>query len=143
MEIRMVKTAADVEFCRKAIFEFRPQVDQQYYIEQVMEMIIDDGFKLIYITNEDNTSAASILGYRTYTMLRTERMIYIDDLFTFEQYRGQGYAGALLDFVEKEARRQGIGSIHLDSGFQLHPAHKVYLNKGYVLACHHFAKIIR
>ncbi|QTE38826.1 GNAT family N-acetyltransferase [Mucilaginibacter gossypii] len=67
-------------------------------------------------------------------------MIYVDVLFTFPECRGRGYAGALLDFVAHYAANTGIKSVHLDSGYMLHTAHRLYLNKGYYLACNHFAK---
>jgi len=67
-------------------------------------------------------------------------MIYVDDLYTDPAYRGGGFAGKLLDFVAGKAAYTGIKMIHLDSGYNLHDAHRLYLNKGYVLACNHFAK---
>ena len=74
--------------------------------------------------------------------LRTGWMIYIDDLYTDPAYRGRGYAGALLDYVDRHAVAEAIPSVHLDSGYMLHDAHRLYLNKNYVLACNHFAKNI-
>lgn len=106
------------------------------------ERMMKEGFKLLYIPDEIKNEAAAILGYRDYEMYRTGRIIYIDDLFTFPEHRGKGYAGALLDHIDQIAANESILSVHLDSGYQLHPAHRLYLNKGFVLPCHHFAKTI-
>ena len=64
-------------------------------------MISHEGFELVFIPNEDNAQAAAFIGYRKLNLLRTGPMIYIDDLFTFAEFRGRGYAGALLDYVAR------------------------------------------
>jgi GNAT superfamily N-acetyltransferase len=142
MEFRKAKTKADIEICKEAILEFRGNLDPKTVVDQVFQMINQEGFELVYIPNAENTKAGAFIGYRTINMLRTGPMIYVDDLFTFSEFRGLGYAGALLDFVANEAANEGIKSIHLDSGYALHTAHRLYLNKGFHLACNHFAKPI-
>ncbi|WP_118973700.1 GNAT family N-acetyltransferase [Taibaiella koreensis] len=139
MQLITAQTRAQIVFCKEALFAFRTNLDEATYIDLIMDMIARESFRLVYIPNEDNTAAAAIVGYRTMHMLRTGRIIYIDDLYTDPQYRGKGYAGILLDHVNQEAVAAGIRSVHLDSGYMLHDAHRLYLNKGYVLACNHFA----
>jgi len=141
IQVRSAKTNADVLFCSRALLTFRPML-QPDFLEMQSERMMNEGFRLLYIPDETNNEAAAILGYRDYEMYRTGRIIYIDDLFTFPEHRGKGYAGALLDHIEMIATKEGIASVHLDSGYQLHPAHRLYLNKGYVLPCHHFTKVI-
>lgn len=140
MECKKVITRADVDFCKDAILEFRPNVDPKSVVDQVFKMVSDEGFEIFYIADEQNTRAAAFIGFRRINMLRTGPIFYIDDLFTLPEWRGKGYAGALLDEVARIAPDRGILSIHLDSGYTLHPAHRLYLNKGYFLACNHFAK---
>jgi GNAT superfamily N-acetyltransferase len=142
MECRKAITKADIEFCKEAILEFRPNLDPETVVDQVFQMINQEGFELVFLPNADNTKAGAFIGYRKLNMLRTGPMIYVDDLFTFPECRNQGFAGTLLDYVTHHATDEGIQSIHLDSGYTLHPAHRLYLNKGYYLACNHFAKAI-
>jgi len=141
MQIREAKTKEEIIFCGKALLEFRQNLDPNTYVEQTLRMM-KEGFRLLYIANEEETSAAAILGFRIHEMLRTGVMIYIDDLFTFSENRGKGYAGSLLKQVDMIAAERGIKIITLDSGFMLHPAHRLYLNSGYVLGAHHFVKVI-
>jgi len=141
MVIKNATNKEDIEFCSAALLAFRPNLRPEVLTEQTLDMI-EQGFRLIYIAEEENTHAVAIAGFRTFEMLRTGRIIYIDDLFTFQESRGKGYAGALLNYIHELALQSGISSVHLDSGFSLHPAHRLYLNKGYFLACHHFAKMI-
>ncbi|MBK1896651.1 GNAT family N-acetyltransferase [Chryseobacterium paridis] len=142
MEVKEAKTRAEIEFCKEVILQFRTNMREDNYVDQVLEMMAEEGFRLSYIANDQNTKAVAFIGYRPLQMLRTGKIIYIDDLFTSEECRGKGYAGILLDNVSKEAEITNIQSIHLDSGYMLHTAHRLYLNKGYVLACNHFAKKI-
>ncbi|KOP39847.1 GNAT family N-acetyltransferase [Flavobacterium sp. WLB] len=143
MDILNVQTTAEIEFAKEAILEFRTNLEAENVVEQVLEMITSGGFELACIPSDDGSKAAAFVGFRVINMLRTGKMIYIDDLFTLPEYRGRGYAGKLLDYVDQLAVERGIKSVHLDSGFALHPAHRLYLSKGYFLACHHFAKMMK
>jgi len=135
-------TKEQITFCKDRLFAFRTNLDEATYIDRIMNMIVHENFTLVYIPNDENTEVAAFIGYRIMHTLRTNRMIYVDDLYTDTAYRGKGYAGALLDYVEIEASKASIASVHLDSGYMLHDAHRLYLNKGYVLACNHFARMI-
>jgi len=140
MKFIVVNTRAQIAYCKEVLFAFRTNLYEATYIDVVMKMIENERFKLVYIPADDNSKAAAFIGYRIMHTLRTSWMIYIDDLYTDPKYRGRGYAGALLDYVDREAVEEGIPSVHLDSGYMLHDAHRLYLNKGYVLACNHFGK---
>ena len=143
MECEKAATKADIEFCKDTILEFLVHLNPETVIDLVFQMITEEGFELVFIRNTDNTRAGGFIGYRKLNLLRTGPMIYIDDLFTLPECRNQGYAGMLLDYVKRQATEEGIKSIHLDSGYTLHTAHRLYLNKGYYLACNHFAKAIK
>lgn len=140
MNLIIAKDYADIEFCGEAILAFRSNLNPNTYKEQIIKMMAEEQFKLVYIPDEDNKKAAAFIGYRRQFMLRTGSIVYIDDLFTAEKHRGKGYANALLEYVKQEAKSSGIAALHLDSGYTLHTAHRLYLNNGYVLACHHFAQ---
>ena len=142
MKCKQATTRADIETCKEAILEFRPNLEPETVVDKVFQMIRSEGFEMAFVPNEDHSKAVAFIGYRKLNLLRTGPMIYIDDLFTFPEFRGKGYAGALLDHVALKAAGGGIKSIHLDSGYALHTAHRLYLNKGYYLACNHFAKAI-
>jgi GNAT superfamily N-acetyltransferase len=141
IQVKLARSLEDIKYCSRALLAFRPMV-QAELLEAQSERMMKEGFKLLFIPDKAKHEAAAILGYRDYEMYRTGKIIYIDDLFTFPEHRGKGYAGALLDHIDQIAAKEGVRSVHLDSGYQLHPAHRLYLNKGFVLPCHHFAKNI-
>lgn len=140
MNLITATTREQVAFCKDALFAFRTNLDEATYADRIMDMIANQAYNLVYIPNESNTKAVAFIGYRTMHMLMTSWTIYVDDLYTDPEHRGNGYAGALLDHVDSEAAAAGIKFVHLDSGYMLHDAHRLYLNKGYVLAANHFAK---
>lgn len=140
MRIESATTKEQVIFCKEALFAFRTNLEENTYLDLTMHMIQQESYQLDYIPDDENTKAVAFIGYRFQHMLRTGQMIYVDDLYTDPAYRGKGYAGSLLDHVEQLAKAANIQTVHLDSGYTLHPAHRLYLHKGFNLACHHFAK---
>jgi ribosomal protein S18 acetylase RimI-like enzyme len=135
MEIKQATEKDDYLKCWEVVHELRPHLDQEQYLTLILYMI-DEGYKMIYI--EENGKGVSFCGYRVTTMLHRGRSIYIDDLCTLPEARGQGHAKALLDYVLEEARTEELQSIHLDSGHHRHDAHRLYLNFGFKITSHHF-----
>ncbi len=140
MEIKIAVTEDDILKCKEAIFALRPHLDEAGFVSVVKEMI-SEGYKLAFI-EEDNKAAAAI-GYRYLQFLYNGKHFYIDDLSTLPTYRGKGYAGMLLDYVTAEAKKLGYKEIALDSGHHRTDAHRLYLNKKFAIAAHHFTKKIQ
>ena len=136
MEIKQAKEKEDFLKCWEVVHELRPHLDQDRYLTLMLYMI-DEGYKLIYI--EESGRGVCFCGYRITTMLHRGRSIYVDDLCTLPEARGKGHAKALLNHVLKEAGKEELQSIHLDSGHHRHDAHRLYLNFGFKISSHHFA----
>jgi len=136
MEIKQAIEKEDFLKCWEVVHHLRPHLDQDRYLVLMLYMI-DEGYKLIYI--EEDGKAVSFCGYRVTTMLYRGRSIYVDDLCTLPEARGNGYAKALLNCVINNARKEELHTIHLDSGHQRFNAHRLYLNLGFKITSHHFA----
>jgi ribosomal protein S18 acetylase RimI-like enzyme len=136
MEIKHAEEKEDFLKCWEVVHELRPNLYPDRYLTLMLYMI-DEGYKLIYI--EEDGKAVAFCGYRLTTMLHRGRSIYIDDLCTLTEARGKGYGRALLDYVLKEAKKEELQTIHLDSGHQRYDAHRLYLNFGFKITSHHFA----
>jgi GNAT superfamily N-acetyltransferase len=102
--------------------------------------MMEDGYKMAYM--EENDIAISVIGYRHLQFLFNGRHIYIDDLSTLAEHRGKGCGSKLLDYVEAIAKTAGYKSVTLDSGCHRHEAHRLYMNKGFVIQGYHFSKVI-
>jgi GNAT superfamily N-acetyltransferase len=63
-----------------------------------------------YVIKQDNILIAGVVGRIT-----LNHIVYVDDLFVIEKFRKQGYATALLDKVESEAKLRGCYLAYLDT----------------------------
>ena len=106
----------------------------------MLEMF-SEGYQMAYI--EVNYQAVSAIGYRYLQMLHNGKQIYIDDLTTLPGERGKGYASRLLDYVIRIAKENSYDCVTLDSGPHRHEAHRLYLNKGFIIGSYHFTKPLK
>lgn len=129
-----------------AMFELRgqrppltsPEAFQAWVSEQASQ-----GYRLAAAFDAESEQAQAVCGFRVLDFLYSGCQLYIDDLSTLPAARGRGHARALLAWAEAEARRLGCESLHLDSGVQRFPAHRLYLKAGMDITAHHFAKELK
>jgi GNAT superfamily N-acetyltransferase len=135
--ILLVKTPEDIKRCFTTFQELRPKlVNPDHFIEQVLRQM-QEGYILCCI--EDQGHVLACMGYRVFETLAWNRILYIDDLITQTCARKQGLGRKLLNYAIEQARQNRCAEIHLDSGHQRHDAHRLYLNTGFTLHCHHFS----
>ena len=137
MEIKNATTEEQIQRCWEVLKSLRPHLEENKFVSIISEMI-DEGYQLAYI--EENGKAISAIGFRYLQFLYNGKHFYIDDLSTLPESRGKGCAGKLVDYVIELARQKGFDYVTLDSGYNRFDAHKLYLNKGFILASHHFSK---
>lgn len=137
MEIKFATTDAELLLCRDAILELRPHISADEYLDKA-KLLLSEGAQMVYVL--DNGTAPAVSVFRINYYFARGKNIYIDDLSTLHSALGKGYAGKLLDFITDYAKQHGCANIHLDSGYgaERRDAHRLYLNKGYHLASHHF-----
>jgi GNAT superfamily N-acetyltransferase len=134
IEIQEAITDQDIEACFPPLLELRPHLVQNEFLNQIKAQQ-RQGYKLVYLRLNGRVTAA--LGYRISQFLAWGKVLYIDDLITSEVARGRGLAGKLLDYTIEVAKSQSCRQIHLDTGFHRFDAHRLYLNKGFKISCHH------
>ncbi|RRB04867.1 GNAT family N-acetyltransferase [Larkinella rosea] len=143
--IKIAQTEADVQRCIPAMLALRPHLTAEKALEQIVFMQENDRYVVAFVDNSDRNPAETVapaaIGYRYMNLLFSGKTLYIDDLSTLPDQRGNGYAGQLLDFVIDEARKAGCSVVTLDSGHnpQRYDAHRLYLNKRFNIVSHHFA----
>lgn len=141
MKIGFATTDKEIMNCLEVVQALRPHItDPAAFLEQIKEMT-RGGYRLLYGSIQENgkETVVAFAGFRELYKLFNGRSIYIDDLSTLPAYRGKGYGSRLLDHIHQLAKEDGRTSVELDSGFHRHDAHRLYLNKGYKLATHHFS----
>lgn len=139
MMVKKAQTTEQIDTCHEVLLALRPHVKRDVLTATIMSMFTN-GYHLAYI--EQDGKAVAAIGYRYQHFLYNGKHIYIDDLSTLTAFRGHGFAGKLLAYVEEEARANGVHIITLDSGHHWKDAHRLYMNAGYSITCHHFEKTL-
>jgi GNAT superfamily N-acetyltransferase len=137
--MNLIKTAISEEEilkCWEPIKALRPHLEKEKMLSMVNEMHAKEGYTLSYI--EDDAQVVAIIGFRRMQTLYGGKTIYVDDLSTLPVSRKKGYAGKLLDYIIDLAKKEKLDSVHLDSGHARFDAHRLYLNKGFIISAHHF-----
>ncbi len=126
--------------CWHVLLALRPHLIKGEFVSTIQQMFTE-GYQLAFI--EADGIAVAAIGYRYLQYLYNGKHIYIDDLSTLPASRGKGYAAALLEHVEAEAKQKGYKVVALDSGYTRNDAHRLYLKQGYTLVAHHFSKTLK
>jgi GNAT superfamily N-acetyltransferase len=124
-----------------AMCALRPHLTSEEDFVSAVRTQRKEGYRLVASLDADGRVAA-VAGFRHLTNLYAGSHLYVDDLSTLPSARRQGHAGALLSWVDEEARRLGCAGVHLDSATHRHDAHRLYLGSGYVIPALHFSKTL-
>ncbi len=136
IEIFIVSSDEDINSCFPVFNELRPKLNFQDFLPQVRRQETQ-AYKILALRHEGIIKSAA--GFRLCEFLAWGKVLYIDDLTTLQEARNKGYAKMLLDWLIAHARESGCNGVHLDTGYSRHAAHRVYLQNGFQLNCHHLA----
>jgi GNAT superfamily N-acetyltransferase len=141
-EIKLLDYGNEIQVlgCYQAFKHLRPHLDHQDFKERI-QVQSKEGYCIPYIEESNNVVAAA--GYRIANFLAWGKVFYIDDLITLPEKKKAGHGGALMDWMVAKAKNLGCDELHLDTGFQRHDAHRLYLRKGLQLSCHHLSIKLR
>ena len=130
-------TTTEVADCFTVFKELRPHLqDSAEFVTRVSKQMAE-GYQIA--AGFVNDQIVACIGYRTLNTLAWGQILYIDDLITSQSGRNRGCGRKLLDYAIDYAKQIKCDQIHLDTGFTRHDAHKLYLNMGFQLSCHHMA----
>ncbi|HXP48822.1 MAG TPA: GNAT family N-acetyltransferase [Bacteroidia bacterium] len=136
MKILFAETDEQLKSCYPALKELRPHLEEKTYLD-TMRIMMQEGVKVAMV--EDDGSVPTVTCFRIAYYLFRGKNLYIDDLVTLPGNRGKGYGAKMLDWIKEYALSQNCDTMHLDSGPARHDAHRLYLNKGFVISSHHFS----
>ena len=118
----------------------RPHLDERDFVDSVRRMS-QHGYQLAYLAADGVVQA--VAGYRITEMLRTGRMMEVDDLVSAEDSRSRGYGQRLLKWCEDVARENHCSVIELDSAVHRTDAHRFYFRERMHILGFHFSKAVR
>jgi GNAT superfamily N-acetyltransferase len=134
--IRLAETREEVALCHPVIYELRPHLELEPFVEQV-ERQKEEGYLLAFL--EDEGAVRACAGFRLMEHLSWGRTLYVDDLVTSSSTRSRGHGRELFAWLKARASEAGCGQLHLDSGVQRFAAHRFYLRERMDIIAHHFA----
>ena len=139
MNVKLAESDADIARIYPVMRELRPHVKSaEDFLVRVRRQQAGSGWRLIYV--EDGGAPVAAAGFRVSEWLAWGRALYVDDLICIESHRGKGFAEALMVWMENEARKEGCGEFHLDSGTHRLGAHRFYHRLKLAIASFHFQK---
>lgn len=125
----------------EAMLRLRPGIgSREDFARTVDEVLRPEGYRLAGSFADGHDEAAAVAGFRVINNLAWGKALYCDDLSSRPEFRRQGHASQLVDWMIEEARRLGCGQFHLESGVgvERQDAHRLYMNKGMRISSHHF-----
>ena len=142
MSAMLVKEAvseADIRRLYPVIQALRPHiVSADQLVARAERQKKQSRWRLIYVEDGDKPVAAA--SFRISEWLAWGKALYVDDLIALESHRGQGYAEALMRWMEALAREEGCAEFHLDSGTHRLGAHRFYHRLKLSISSFHFSK---
>lgn len=136
IDIFIANSNEDINASFPAFKELRPKLIFEDFLPQVRRQE-SQSYKILALRHQGIIKSAA--GFRYCEFLAWGKILYIDDLSTLQEARGNGFAGSLLNWLIEYSKKSGCNGVHLDTGYNRHAAHRVYLEKGFQFNCHHMA----
>lgn len=134
--VRRATTNAQILACYPVMRQLRPQLGRAEFVPTIRGMA-KQGYRLAFLTDGDEVQA--VLGYRVIEMLRTGKLMMVEDLVSADGARSLGYGKALFDWAAQEARSLGCSAMELDSAVHRADAHRFYFRQRMHILGFHFS----
>ena len=138
MEVRKLSSEEEIELTFPIVSQLRPHLDRDKYLSTVRRMEATESYRLAAVFEDEQVCC--VAGYRYMELLAYGKVLYVDDLVTDEAARSRDFGGGMIGWLASEARANGCGLLHLDSGVQRYAAHRFYFREGMNISSYHFAK---
>ncbi|MSQ18773.1 MAG: GNAT family N-acetyltransferase [Betaproteobacteria bacterium] len=119
--------------------QLRPSLPTDYAAR--MAVILAGGGRMFVAASGNEVVGVAV--YRVTEDTNNGRKCYVDDLVTDQPKRSTGVGRALMQALEREARRLGCDVLALDSGTHRVAAHKFYFREGMTISSFNFKKTLR
>lgn len=127
MIIKELRTKVEILQAFPVISQLRTHLDEETYLELVLEAMEKDQYKMFALFSQDKIVA--VTGFKPMLTLYYGRFVWVCDLVTDINVRSQGYGENLLTYVHEWAKTNGYTSVALSSGLQRTDAHRFYTGK--------------
>jgi len=136
-DIALAETRDEIGATWPVMHQLRPHLDADAYLEQVLRLQAEHGFKLARMV-VDGTVVA-VAGLRFGEWLAGGRYLEIEDFVTGEECRSQGHGGAFFDWIAALGREAGCRQLRLLSAVHREAAHRFYRREGMEMTAYYFS----
>jgi GNAT superfamily N-acetyltransferase len=140
MTINVAESDAEIDSCFEVMSLLRPHLKREEFVAFVRKMA-PQGYQLAYLVADGAVQA--VAGYRIIDMLRTGRMLEVDDLVSATSARSKGYGKQLLNWCYDLARSSGCSVVELDSAVHRADAHRFYFRERMYVLGFHFSHAVK
>jgi diamine N-acetyltransferase len=95
-------------------------------------LLHDSNFGRVWLILDDDAAVGYIVLCFGYSLEWLGRDAFVDEFYLRDEYRGRGWGRKTMEFVEDEARKAGIRTLHLEVVQQNVTALEVYRKMGFV-----------
>ena len=112
MEVRELRTNREIVEAFPLMAQLRDRIRMENFLSEVRRQMVE-GYRLY--GGFDGGRLVSLAGVRrSHTLSRGEHL-FVDDLVTLEEARGEGYGRQMIRWLADRARAEGLPRIYLDS----------------------------
>lgn len=135
--VRELSTTLEFREAYPVLSQLRDHLTEAAFLEQ-LDAMRDDGYRLFALF--DDGDVVAVVGLVVRRNFFCHRHVFVEDLVTDEQHRGEGYGSRLLEYVHEFAREQSCSYVELESGLWREQAHEFYEDQGYDKVCYSFRR---
>ncbi|MDW3682446.1 GNAT family N-acetyltransferase [Cupriavidus sp. CV2] len=136
LTLRHVETEADILACFPVMRQLRPELQKPEDFLANVTLQGGQGYRLLALW--DDGKAVALAGYRRLDNLIHGRFLYVDDLITDAEGRGQGHGERLLQALCELGRTEGCQQLVLDTALANALAQRFYFRSGLLAKGLHF-----
>ncbi|XVH33125.1 GNAT family N-acetyltransferase (plasmid) [Haloferacaceae archaeon DSL9] len=122
--------------CYPVMEQLRP-VGKDVFVETVNKMKAESGYRLFALRDAEE-AILGLAGIVVETNLYHGKHAWVHDLVVDGDYRGNGYGGQMLAWIEDWAEERDCSCVELASGLWRDDAHRFYENNGMERYCYTF-----
>ncbi len=128
VQIVELRSAAELRKAFPVVRELHGGLDERKYAELVAKMV-PGGYRMFAV--RDGGEVVAVAGVQVLTNLYYERHLYVYDLVASAGARSKGHGAALMEYVERFARREECKYVALACGREREDALRFYERIGF------------
>jgi len=139
MEIRELKTKAEMLAQLHVLHEMYPSLSLEEYSKELDEML---PHRYGQVAVFENNECLGLTGYWLGSKLWCGKYLELDNVVVCAKHRSKGIGKLLFDFMLEKAKKEKVTMLSLDSYTSNFKAHKFFYNEGYAPRGFHFINIL-